>query len=178
MKIFAATYPDNQLEMIPDSSLVKDSKPFFIPGLADDENWQYMAGVALRVSRLGKSIQPEFALRYADAATVCVMPRPVGASDSILNHCFDGAIIVGRWLPIESLPADGNWLCRTSAGTEATFNPLAQLPQMLEHLSEWMSMKMGDILVPQCLPVASALPEGTLFEASLAGNDCLSFRIK
>lgn len=178
MKIFATSWPDNNLEMIPDSSLVKDGKPFFIPGIADDENWQYTAGVALRVSRLGKSILPEFALRYVDAATVCIMPRPALQSAGILNHSFDGAIIIGRWLPLDTLPATDSWLCNTSTGTDVAFSPLQQLPSMLSHLSEWMSMKMGDIIVPQSLPVAAGLTEGTLFEASLAGIKCLSFRIK
>lgn len=178
MKIFTSTWPDNNLEMIPDSSLVKDNKPFFIPGIVDDADWQYMAGVALRVSRLGKSILPEFALRYVDAATVCVMPRPAVQSTDILNHSFDGAIIIGQWLPLDTLPATDSWLLATSTGVEEKFSSLQQLPPMLSHISQWMSMKMGDIIVPQACLVAAGLSEGTLFEASLAGIQCMSFRIK
>ena len=179
MKIFAMSSPDGQLEMIPDSSLVKDGKPFFIPGLADDDCWDYMLGVAFRVSRLGKGIQKEFATRYVDAATLCVMPRPrpTGSAD-ILNHCFDGAIIVGNWIPVDSLPAGKPWLCKTSAGQSVEFNPMVLMADMIEHISLWMSMKMGDIIVPVCINAAGEFKEGTLFEASLNGLSCLAFRVK
>lgn len=179
MKIFAMSAPDSRLEMIPDSSLVKDGKPFFIPGLADDDNWDYLLGVAFRVSRLGKGIQKEFADRYIDAATVCVMPRPRYADPSdILNHCFDGALIVGDWIPINSLPQDKTWLCKTSAGQRVEFCSLSRISGMIEHISLWMSMKMGDILVPECVNATGEFNEGTLFEASLNDVPCLSFRIK
>ncbi len=179
MKIFALSAPYGRLEMIPDSSLVKDGKPFFIPGLADDDKWDYMLGVALRVSRLGKGIQREFADRYVDAATVCIMPRPQGADHAdIINHCFDGAIIVGNWISIDSLPSAQPWVCKTSAGQTVEFNPLTVTPPFLEHISLWMSMKMGDILVPESTKAIGEFVEGTLFEASLNDVPCLSFRIK
>ncbi|MCM1020916.1 MAG: hypothetical protein NC343_01905 [Muribaculum sp.] len=177
MKIFAYMGAGNELEMIPDSSLVKDGKPFFVPGIADDSQWVYNIGIALRLSRLGKGIQPEFSMRYVDAATVCALPRAYGHT-SLLDHCFDGAIIVGNWIELNSLPAQQPWQCTLSTGLELQFSPLAEFSALLEQISEWVSIKMGDILVPSTRVGAEALPEGYLFEASLQGQKCLSFRVK
>ena len=186
MKILAAPCMsgDNgltKIELIPDSALVKDGKPFFIPGLAPDHQWDYWIGVAFRSARLGKGIQPEFASRYVDAATLCVLPRPVrdnGQSPSVLDHCFDGAAIIGSWIPLEQLPADGHWQCECSTGLKTCFTPFDILPEFLSHISLWASLKIGDICITSHAHAASGLTEDTLFEASLSGHECLSFRIK
>ena len=59
--------PDSPLDMplgadiMPDSAIIKDSKPFFLPPLSD--NWDYYICPAFRVSRLGKNIGVRFAPR-------------------------------------------------------------------------------------------------------------------
>ena len=54
----------------PDSSLLKDGKPFFLPdhlGRVD-----YEGELVVRICRLGKNIPERFAHRYYDAVTVGV----------------------------------------------------------------------------------------------------------
>lgn len=181
MKILVAPSPQSDMELIPDSAIVKDGKPFFIPGMVPDSQWVYWIGVAFRSARLGKGIQPEFAMRYVDAATLCVMPRPVSDGNrhaDVLDSCFDGAAIIGSWIPLEQLPADGQWQCDCSTGLNTCLAPLDTLPAFLSHISLWASTKIGDIFVTSRTIAASALAEDTLFEGALSGNPCLSFRIK
>ena len=52
----------------PDSALLKDGKPFFLPDFSQDI--QYETEVVVRICRLGKCIAPRFAHRYYDAVTV------------------------------------------------------------------------------------------------------------
>lgn len=54
--------------MKPDSALLKDSKPFFIPDFC--EQVDYETELVVRISRLGKNIAERFASRYYDAVTV------------------------------------------------------------------------------------------------------------
>lgn len=58
------------LYLKPDSSVLKDGKPFFLPDFSDDVR----AGVecVVKISRLGKSIPPRFASRYYNEVTVGV----------------------------------------------------------------------------------------------------------
>ena len=52
----------------PDSAILKDGKPFFIPDFSNEVH--YEAEVVVRICRLGKNIAPRFAHRYYDAVTV------------------------------------------------------------------------------------------------------------
>ena len=58
----------------PDSALLRDGKPFFLP-----QAWgeiSYEAEVVVHICRLGRHIAPRFARRYYDAATVASTSRP------------------------------------------------------------------------------------------------------
>ncbi len=52
----------------PDSAILKDGKPFFIPDFSNEVH--YETEVVVRICRLGKNIAPRFASRYYDAVTV------------------------------------------------------------------------------------------------------------
>ncbi|HPD87583.1 MAG TPA: fumarylacetoacetate hydrolase family protein, partial [Proteiniphilum sp.] len=56
------------LFMKPDTALLKDGKPFFLPDFSEDV--QYETELVVRVSRLGKNIAERFAHRYYDQVTV------------------------------------------------------------------------------------------------------------
>ena len=49
----------------PDSALLKDGKPFFIPDFSNEVH--YETELVVRISRLGKNIAERFAHRYYDA---------------------------------------------------------------------------------------------------------------
>ena len=66
--------------MKPDSALLKDSKPFFIPDFC--EQVDYETEMVVRICRLGKNISERFAHRYYDAVTVGIDLPPVTCSVS------------------------------------------------------------------------------------------------
>lgn len=51
--------------MKPDSAILKDGKPFFIPDFSNEVH--YETELVVRINRLGKNISPRFASRYYDA---------------------------------------------------------------------------------------------------------------
>lgn len=54
--------------MKPDSAILKDGKPFFIPDFSNEIH--YETELVVRINRLGKNIASRFADRYYDAVTV------------------------------------------------------------------------------------------------------------
>ena len=54
--------------MKPDSAILKDGKPFFIPDFSNEIH--YETELVVRINRLGKNIASRFANRYYDAVTV------------------------------------------------------------------------------------------------------------
>lgn len=53
---------------MPDTALLKNNRPFFIPDYADP--CSYQGSLVIRISRLGRYISPRFAHRYYDACTL------------------------------------------------------------------------------------------------------------
>ena len=95
----------------PDSALLKDGKPFFIPDFT--QQCDYETELVVRICRLGKNIAPRFAHRYYDAVTVGIdftardMQRKFRKDGLPWELCkgFDGAAVVGDFIAKEELPA-------------------------------------------------------------------------
>jgi 2-keto-4-pentenoate hydratase/2-oxohepta-3-ene-1,7-dioic acid hydratase in catechol pathway len=61
-------FPDEPVVfMKPDSSILKNNKPFFLPDFSSEIH--YEVEVVVKISRLGKGILPKFAPRYYDEIT-------------------------------------------------------------------------------------------------------------
>ena len=95
--------------MKPDSALLKDSKPFFIPDFC--EQVDYETEMVVRICRLGKNISERFAHRYYDAVTVGIdftardLQRKFRAEGKPWELCkgFDSSAAIGDWVPVEKL---------------------------------------------------------------------------
>lgn len=87
--------PDGSVRVLADSAIGRNRQPWFLPEFGSDWNWH--TAPALRISRLGKGIRPEFADRYADERTLVWLPE---ASGNPAAEFMDGAAIVGDWLPV------------------------------------------------------------------------------
>lgn len=140
-----------------DSCLLKGGKPFFVPdhlGRIDFE-----AEVVVRICRLGKSIPERFAHRYYDALTLgidftaydvqqrlCAKGRPLDLAKN-----FDGSAVIGRWLPVETLPPVGRLPFRLdingrTAQADATSSMLHTIDAAIAWLSRTFTLKTGDLL--------------------------------
>ena len=93
--------------MKPDSALLKDSKPFFIPDFCQQVD--YETELVVRINRLGKNISERFAHRYYDAVTVGIdftardLQRKFRAEGKPWELCkgFDNSAAIGDWVPVE-----------------------------------------------------------------------------
>ncbi len=98
----------------PESALLKNGKPFFIPD--DMGRIDYEAELVVRISRLGKCVPQRFAHRYYDAFTVGVdftarelqqRLRSLGLPWT-LSKGFDGSAVIGQWTALSELPSAGS----------------------------------------------------------------------
>ena len=75
-------FPDEPVVfMKPDSALLKNNKPFFLPDFSSEIH--YETEVVVKISKLGKSIEPKFAPRYYDELTVGIDITARGARRNI-----------------------------------------------------------------------------------------------
>ena len=137
--------------MKPDSALLKDGKPFFIPDFS--EQVDYETELVVRINRLGKNIAERFAHRYYDAVTVGIdftardLQRKYRAEGKPWELCkgFDNSAAIGDWIPVDRfkdvqqlnfrLDIDGKTVQRGYAGD-----------MLFKYVSRFCTLKIGDLL--------------------------------
>lgn len=172
--------------LYPDSALLTANRPLFIPDFMTDA--AVYAAPALRISRLGKNIAPRFASRYYDSVTVATLtdipalgdplrlrPDSGGRPAGDLANAIEGAVATGEWLqPADSLNISA--VSATQGDVMMTwsldrFNDTAA--EAIAALSRYMTLKMGDIIIPCRLPDPIALNIGADISFTLNGAQTL-----
>ena len=143
--------------MKPDSALLKDSKPFFIPDFS--KQIDYETELVVRINRLGKNIAERFAHRYYDAVTVGIdftardlqnQYRAKGLPWE-LSKGFDNSAAIGDWVPVERF-ADINDLQfhldidGSTVQTGQTRDMLFKIDQIIAYVSQFCTLKIGDMI--------------------------------
>lgn len=148
---------DPVIFMKPDSALLKDGKPFFLP----EEMGQidYEAELVVRISRLGKSIPQRFAHRYYDAVTLGIdftareLQRRLRSEGKPWEMCkaFDGSAAIGEWIDVDKfrdiqaihfhLDINGK-----TVQEDCTSDMLYKVDELVAYVSRWFTLKTGDLI--------------------------------
>ncbi len=151
-------FPDEPVVFLkPDSSLLKNNKPFFLPDFSTCVH--YEAEVVVRISRLGKSIEPQYAARYYDALTIGIdiTARDLQTRFSRerlpweLSKCFDGAAPVGRYITAGSVSDINNLDFRLEINgaivqKASTSDMIFSIHQIISFVSRFFTLKTGDLI--------------------------------
>lgn len=143
--------------MKPDSALLKDSKPFFIPDFS--QQIDYETELVVRINRLGKNISERFANRYYDAVTVGIdftardLQRKFRAEGKPWELCkgFDNSAAIGDWIPKERF-ADINQLDfhldidGQTVQSGHTGDMLFKIDRIIAYVSQFCTLKIGDMI--------------------------------
>lgn len=141
----------------PDSALLKDGKPFFVPDFMG--RIDYETEVVVRICKLGKSVAPQFAHRYYDAVTLGIdftareMQRELAAQGHPWDVAkgFDGSAYIGEWIDKELLPPVGNLRFHMNLNGQTvqqgfTGDMLRSIDDIICHVSQYYTLKTGDLL--------------------------------
>ena len=141
----------------PETALLKDGKPLFLPPYSD--RIEHEAEVVVRICRVGKNVAPRFAHRYYDALTVGVdftardlqqQLREAGAPWELAKG-FDGSAAIGSWGEKEELPLDSGidfslQLNGETVQSGNTRDMIHSIDEIIAYVSQFFTLKMGDIL--------------------------------
>ena len=171
---------NNHLSIIPDSAIIREGKPFFVPGFSG--KWEYQATIAYRVTRLGKNIAAKFAHRYIDALALAVYTKPIDFIDKVgqsaIASAFDGAFIIGDWIPLEqfdkdaaiSIDFDGN-------NTSLSLSQLA-IEDTIADISKYLTLKIGYIIAPAIIPITGDIAINTIVNGSINNTPNIKLKFK
>lgn len=150
---------DNPVIFIkPDSALLKDNKPFFIPDFSNDIHHEIE--IVIRINRLGKNIAERFAHRYYDELTVGIdfTARDLQSELKLkglpweLSKGFDNSAVIGEFVSKEDLSG-----CMDNLKFELLKNSnqvqignssdmIHSVDKIIAYVSRFFTLKIGDII--------------------------------
>lgn len=146
------------LFMKPDSALLKDNKPFFIPDFTT--NVHHELEIVVRINRLGKNIAERFAHRYYDELTVGIdfTARDLQAilkQKSLpweISKGFDNSAVVGKFIQKKDLGADLNNISfsliknQNKVQQGCISDMIHPIDKIIAYTSQFFTLKIGDLI--------------------------------
>lgn len=175
--------------MKPDSAILKNGKPFFVPDFASQ--FDYETEIVVRIDRMGKSIPERFAHRYYGAVTVGIdftardLQRQLSAKGLPWDMAkgFDGSAVLGEFVPVEEV-GDVNALTFHSeldgqtVQTGCTGDMLWSIDRLVAYVSRTNTLKTGDLLFTGTPAGVGPVHPGQHMEAWIGERKVLSFNIR
>lgn len=182
--------PDPVIFLKPDSAILKDGKPFFLPSFS--EQVDYETELVVRICRLGKCISPKFAHRYYDAVTVGIdftardLQRRFRETGNPWELCkgFDNSAAIGRFVPLEEVGGDVQDLHfhldidGERRQTGHTADMLHRVDDIIAYVSRFMTLKIGDLLYTGTPVGVGPVAIGNHLEGYLGEEKLLDFYIR
>ena len=175
--------------MKPDSSLLNNNKPFFVPDFSND--LQYETEIVLKINRLGKHIEPRFAHRYFQEVTVGIdfTARDL-QRDCIregnpweVSKSFDQSAAIGKFIDLGSLPDPANIHFELSINGKTvqkgnTVQMIFPFEKLISYVSTFVTIKTGDLIYTGTPAGVGKVYIGDHLVASVEGQVLLDFYIK
>lgn len=203
MKIICVgwNYPDHNTEMKhesvgeplifmkPDSALLRENKPFFIPDFS--KQVEYEVELVVRINRLGKNISEKFASRYYEEVALGIdftardlqqRQRALGAPWEIAK-AFDNSAVISDFIPLSTLAnAEGISFSLSKNGVEVqrgnTRDMLFSVNQIIAYVSQFFTLKIGDLIYTGTPAGVGPVVIGDHLEGFIEGNKMLNFFVK
>ena len=173
----------------PDSAILKNGKPFFVPDFASQ--FDYETELVVRIDRMGKSIPERFVDRYICSVTVGIDFTARDLQRSLrdkglpwdLSKGFDGSAVLGEWVPVEEvcdlqdltfhLDIDGK-----TVQTGYTGDMLFSVAQLVSYVSRFHTLKTGDLLYTGTPAGVGPVHPNQHLDGWLGERKVLSFNVK
>lgn len=175
--------------MKPDSALLKDGKPFFIPDFSDEIH--YETELVVRINRLGKNISERFAHRYYDAVTVGVdftardLQRKLRAAGNPweISKGFDNSAVIGSFIPVDKFKDIQNLNFSLAIDEQTvqygnTADMLFKVDEIIAWISKFFTLKIGDLLFTGTPVGVGAVSVGQHLQGYLEDEKLLDFYVR
>lgn len=175
--------------MKPDSAILKDGKPFFIPDFS--RRIDYETELVVRICRLGKHIAPRFARRYYDAVTVGLdftardLQEEFRSKGLPWELCkgFDDSAVLGSFVSLQTLPSvqelnfhlevDGQVVQQGN-----TADMLFGVDEIIAYVSQFCTLKIGDLIFTGTPVGVGPVEVGQHLQGYLEGEKVLDFYVR
>ncbi len=184
----AATPMQPVVFMKPDSALLRENKPFFLPDFSSEIH--YEVEVVLKINRLGKNIAPQFASRYYDefALGVDFTARDLQSDFRAkglpweLAKGFDNSAVVSPFLPMKDCEKN-NISFRLDVNSKTvqagnTANMIYSFDEIIAYVSRFFTLKIGDLIFTGTPAGVGKVAINDVLEGYVENKKMFSFKIK
>ncbi|MBN2486308.1 MAG: fumarylacetoacetate hydrolase family protein [Bacteroidales bacterium] len=175
--------------MKPDTALLLNNKPFFLPGFSN--NVQHEVEVVVRINRLGKHIEEKFAHRYYSeiglgidftARDVQQKCKEKGLPWEIAK-AFDQSAPLGSFVPIDKLPDKNSinfelLVNGKPAQKGNTAEMIFTIDKIIAYVSQFITLKIGDLIYTGTPSGVGPVKIGDRLTGKLEGMLMFDFNIK
>jgi len=178
------------LFMKPDSALLRNNDPFYIPGWSNDVHHEIE--LIVRIKKLGKNIEKKFAHRYYDEIGIGIDFTARDVQNVLKDKglpwekakAFDhSAVVCPEFISIESMPdrnsihfrLDKNGKTVQEGNSALMIFPIDEL---ISHISKYFTLKIGDLIYTGTPAGVGPVAIGDRLEGFLEGEKKFDFLVK
>lgn len=186
----AGVISDPVLFMKPDSAILKDNKPFFIPDFTS--NVHYEVEVVVKIAKLGKNIAERFAHRYYEELTLGIDFTARDLQESLkakglpweVSKGFDNSALLGEFRHKEEFSDNVNNLYfeliknnnRVQEGNTSLM--IHSIDSIIAYASRFFTLKIGDLIYTGTPAGVGRIEIGDHLEGILQGEKLFDFHIR
>jgi 2-keto-4-pentenoate hydratase/2-oxohepta-3-ene-1,7-dioic acid hydratase in catechol pathway len=175
--------------MKPDTALLRNNKPFYIPDFSNEVH--YETELIVRINRLGKNIAPKFAHRYYDSIGLGVdftardLQRKLKQDGRPweISKSFDNSAVLGEFLPITDFENVQNIdfhlningaLVQSGNSKDMIFS----IHELIAYISCFFTLKIGDLVYTGTPSGVGPVFVGDRLEGFVTGKKMFDFKVK
>ncbi|MBL6646829.1 MAG: fumarylacetoacetate hydrolase family protein [Flavobacteriaceae bacterium] len=184
------TRPDAPVIFIkPDSALAQPTQPFFIPDFSKDIH--YEVEILVRINRIGKYIQPEFAHKYYDEIGLGIdftardLQKELKSKGLPWEKAkgFDGSARIGKWFSKKDFVDINDIRFRLEKNNQVvqestTAHMIWSVDALISHISEFFTLKIGDVIFTGTPAGVGPVDAGDFLEGFIEGQQAFGVKIK
>jgi 2-keto-4-pentenoate hydratase/2-oxohepta-3-ene-1,7-dioic acid hydratase in catechol pathway len=175
--------------MKPDSAILLKQHPFVIPEFANDVHHEIE--LIVKLNKVGKYIDTKFAHKYYDEISVGIdftardLQNELKAKGLPWDKAkaFDGSAVIGEFLPKSQFNSLENITFKLTNNNKivqkgSTSNMFWKVDELISYVSQYFTLKIGDILFTGTPEGVAAVKSEDLLEGFLEGKKLFSIHIK
>jgi 2-keto-4-pentenoate hydratase/2-oxohepta-3-ene-1,7-dioic acid hydratase in catechol pathway len=175
--------------MKPDSAILLKQHPFVIPEFSEDIHHEIE--LIVKISKVGKYIEPKFAHKYYDEISVGIdfTARDLQAKLKAKGlpwekaKAFDGSAVIGDFLPKSQFVSleNVNFELKNNNTTVQKGNSsmmMWNIDELVSYVSQFFTLKIGDIIFTGTPEGVAAVKPNDVLEGFLEGKKLFRIQIK
>lgn len=175
--------------MKPDTAILPKQFPFIIPDFSNDIHHE--VEVLVKINKVGKYIDAKFAHKYYDEIGLGIDFTARDLQSTLKEKglpwekakAFDGSAIIGDFLPKNSFSSleNINFELMSNGNVVQQGNTslmLWKIDELIAYVSQYFTLKTGDILFTGTPKGVAPVKEGDVLEGFLEGNQLFKVQVK